>query len=303
MSQLVTGEAVVLDLRTAGVPSRTLAALLDLCVQGVAAFVLFVLVGIVASSSSEAVVAGLVIVVWLMIMLGYPVLMETLVSGRTLGKMALGLRVVRDDGGAISFRHAITRGLIGLFVEKPGVTLFSAGLITSLLNERSKRLGDLLAGTVVIQERAVSSRPDLVVMPPPLAGWATTLDLSGLPDDLAESARAFLGRWGSLTPTAQAELGGRLATAVASVVTPAPPPDVPAWAYLAAVLAERRRRSGYDVTVAPVAPPVLAGYGRPTPVPPIGAVAPAYPAPAPAASAPEPAQAASPPDSPFAPPA
>ena len=122
MSQLVTGEAVVLDLRTAGVPSRILASVIDLFVQGVALFALLILVGAVASSGSAATTAGLMILVSVVVLLGYPVALETLMGGRTLGKLALGLRVVRDDGGPIRFRHAITRGLLGLFVEKPGVT-------------------------------------------------------------------------------------------------------------------------------------------------------------------------------------
>jgi uncharacterized RDD family membrane protein YckC len=288
MAQLVTGEAVVLDLRTAGVPSRVLAALLDLAVQSVALFLLLFLVGAAAAAANEATVAGLTIVVLLVVMLGYPVLLETLLGGRTLGKMALGLRVVRDDGGPIAFRHAITRGLLGLFVEKPGVTSGAAGLITALLNERGKRLGDLAAGTIVVQERVAAARSDHVVMPPQLAAWASTLDLSALPDDLAESARSYLGRWGSLTTTAQADLGSRLASAVAAVVTPAPPAGVPPWAYLSAVLAERRRRAGYGASVAPVAPPSLAGYGQPPPPPPVAPPAPAAPA--------------RPSDSPFAPP-
>ncbi len=285
MSQLVTGEAVVLDLRTAGVPSRILASVIDLAVQGVALFLLLILVGSVASSGSGAATAGLIILVSVVVLLGYPVALETLMGGRTLGKLALGLRVVRDDGGPIRFRHAITRGLLGLFVEKPGFTSGAAALFTALLNEQGKRLGDLLAGTVVVQERVASTRADLAVMPPPLAGWASTLDLSGLSDELAESARSYLGRWASLTPTAQADLGGRIASAVAAVVAPAPPPNVPPWAYLSAVLAERRRRAGYGVAVAPVAPPTLARYGQPAPV-----------------AEPEPPAAAVQGESPFAPP-
>jgi hypothetical protein len=130
----------------------------------------------------------------------------------------------------------------------------------------------------------VRQRADTVVMPPPLAGWASTLDLAGLPDDLAESARSYLGRLRSLAPAAQAELGARIATAVAAVVTPPPPAGVPPWAYLSAVLAERSRRGGYGVAVAPVTPPAPAGYAAPPPAPP---------------ASPEPG---TPPESPFAPP-
>jgi uncharacterized RDD family membrane protein YckC len=264
LTQLVTGEAVVLDLRLAGVPSRVVASLVDVVVQGVALLAALLLLSV--SATSEAVAAGGSIAVGLAVLLGYPVAMETLVGGRTLGKLALGLRVVRDDGGPIGFRHAVTRGLLGLFVEKPGITWGSAGLITALLNERGKRLGDLAAGTVVVQERVVRQRADTVVMPPPLAGWASTLDLAGLPDDLAESARSYLGRLRSLAPAAQAELGARIATAVAAVVTPPPPAGVPPWAYLSAVLAERSRRSGYGGPSAPTTPPALGGYPPPPPV-------------------------------------
>jgi uncharacterized RDD family membrane protein YckC len=263
VSQLVTGEAVVLDIRTAGVPSRALAALIDGVVQGILMLLGTFLVGVAAQWASPAATGGLLIAVVLMVWLGYPVALETLMRGRTLGKMALGLRVVRDDGGATGFRHAITRGLLGLFVEKPGITLGFAGLLTALLNERGKRLGDLLAGTVVVQERVGSSRTDTIVMPAPLAGWAQSLDLSALPDDLAESARAYVGRVHSLTPQAQADLGGRLASAVAAVVTPEPPPGVPPWAYLSAVLAERRRRSAYAEQPLPPAPPTVVAHGAP----------------------------------------
>ena len=58
-----------------------------------------------------------------------------------------------------------------------------------LLNERNKRLGDLLAGTVVLQERVAARGGAVAEMPPPLAGWAAGLDLSRLPDGLALSAR------------------------------------------------------------------------------------------------------------------
>jgi uncharacterized RDD family membrane protein YckC len=284
MTQLVTGEAVVLDLRLAGVPSRVLASLIDVAVEGAALALLLVPLGAVVSSSSGAATAGATIVLLLGVLLGYPVAMETLAGGRTLGKLALGLRVVRDDGGPIGFRHAITRGLLGLFVEKPGFTWGSAGLITALLNERAKRLGDLAAGTVVVQERVAHRRVDTVQMPPPLAGWASTLDLAALPDDLADSARSYLGRVGSLNPASQVELGARIATAVAAVVTPPPPAGVPPWAYLAAVLAERSRRAGYG-GAAPQPPPAAAGPSTAPPVvPPV--VAPAPP----------------PSDSPFAPP-
>lgn len=271
MSQLVTGEAVALDLRTAGVPSRALAAFLDACIQGVLLFLLVLVVGAVASTGNEAQTATTLIVTVVLVGIGYPVGFETLLRGRTPGKMALGLRVVRDDGGPIGFRQAFVRGLLGFVVEKPGITSGAGAVLTALLNEHGKRLGDFAAGTIVIQERVVAAPPAFVPMPPPLAGWATMLDLTRLPDDLALSSRAFLLRHSALTPTAQEDLGSRLANAMAAVVTPAPPPGTPHWAYLSAVLAERRRRAEQSAwgTAGPPAPAAYGywGPGAPPPAP------------------------------------
>lgn len=80
-------------------------------------------------------------------------------------------------------------------------------------------------------------------MPPPLTGWATALDLSRLPDDLALSARQFVGPSTDFSVAAREDVGRRMAAAMQQVVTPPPPPGTPGWAYLTAVLVERRRRA------------------------------------------------------------
>jgi len=273
VSQLVTGEAVALDLREAALPSRLLAAFLDGLVQLGLLMLLLTVFGF-AGASNQAAAAAEIILIVVAVGLVYPVMLETLWKGKTLGKAALGLRVVRDDAGPISFRHAFVRGLLGFFVERPGLTFYSAGVITSLLNSKGKRLGDLAAGTFVIQERVSGSHTFLAVMPPPLAAWAQTLDLSRLPDDLALSIRSFLARASQRSEASRADLGHRLATAVASVTTPPPPPGTPGWAYLTAVLAERRRRA--ELSVVPAAPvthvsaPLPPPAAEPPPPPPEG---------------------------------
>lgn len=241
MSQLVTGEAVALDLRPAALPSRLLAGLIDALLQLLVLLVLGALATAGSLNLSAAAVDALGIVVIVAVLIVYPVTFETLLRGRTPGKAAMGLRVVRDDGGPIGFRQALVRGLAGAFLERPGITVFTAAVITSLLNDEGKRIGDLLAGTVVLRER-VPVRGGLVAgMPPPLAGWAAGLDLSGLPDGLALSIRQFVSRADQLTGSAREELGGRLVRAVTAAVGP-PPQGTPGWAVLSAVLAERRRR-------------------------------------------------------------
>ena len=238
----MTGEAVALDLRPAAVPSRLLAGMIDALIQLVLLFGVIALDTAVSPSVSQAASAALSIVLVVLVAIGYPVAFESLMRGRTPGKMALGLRVVRDDGGPIGFRQAFVRGLVGAFVERPGITFFMGGVITMLLNGKGKRIGDLLGGTVVLQERVAVRGGAVAAMPPQLSAWAAALDLSGLSDGLALSVRQFIARSNDLTAAAREDLGGRLVAAVLAVVTPAPPPGTPGWAVLSAVLAERRRR-------------------------------------------------------------
>jgi uncharacterized RDD family membrane protein YckC len=255
---LVTGEAVALDLRPAALPSRIVAGFVDAALQLV---VLLVVGGVATAASltlSTAAQQAIGIVLLVLVLIVYPVTFETLLRGRTPGKAAMGLRVVRDDGGPIGFRHALARGLLGATVERPGVTFGIAAVIVSSLNERNKRLGDLVAGTVVVRERVPVRGGAVAEMPPQLAAWAAGLDLTGLSDSLALSARQFVSRADQLTPAAREDLGSRLVASVTAAVGPAPA-DAPGWAVLSAVLAERRRRE--EQRLAPRAAPTATPEG------------------------------------------
>ncbi len=286
MSEIVIGEAVALELRLAKLPSRLLAAVLDLGLQLAGFYVLQLLAEVVLLGGDVGLAVALYILLTVGVFVGYPVVMETLTRGRTLGKMAMGIRVVRDDGGPIGFRQALVRGLFAGLVEKPGIFLgltAIVGILTMLISAKGKRVGDLAAGTVVLQERVPASKlAYYAMMPPPLAGWAATLDITGVDDNLALSIRQFLSRLDQLDNSAKAELGRRLSAAVAAVTTPPPPPGTPGWAYLTAVLAERRRREQQRMAARqPVAyGPAQPRHGqqyRPLPYP--AAPPPAYPPP------------------------
>ncbi|WP_236795928.1 RDD family protein [Amycolatopsis sp. GM8] len=240
---LVTGDAVVLDLRLARLASRGLAFALDAVIQ-LAILVAGLLVVIIAGPDDDALRATLLLTLLVLVRVGYPLLFEGLGHGRTPGKSAVGLRVVRDDGGPVRFRHTLTRALAGAIVDFGPVFAWGAvALICSLVSEKSKRVGDFLAGTVVVMERAPAEvRLDLA-MPPQLMTWAAQLDLSGLTDDLALAVRQYLARYHSLRPEARDSLGFSLAQEVAWRIGAAVPPGVPPWAYLMAVLAERRNRA------------------------------------------------------------
>jgi uncharacterized RDD family membrane protein YckC len=243
LSEVVTGEAVVLDVPCARFPSRMLAIILDMTVQIVLIIVLFAVIGATGSHLNAASLAAIAVTALVLIIVGYPTAFETLSRGRSLGKMALGLRVVGDDGGPERFRQALVRALASI-VEIWALTGAPA-LICSLLSAKGKRLGDVFAGTFVIQERLPrrQSLPAmLAVVPPPLVGWAQTLELSGLNDETAEQASTYLRRFYELSPAARDEFGQRIAAAVAAQVSPPPPPGTPPAAFLSAVLAVRRHR-------------------------------------------------------------
>ncbi|MFE2460437.1 RDD family protein [Streptomyces sp. NPDC059402] len=241
MSELVTGEAVALELRPARLPSRALAVLLDLVVT-VAVYVA-VTIALVASTSSldGAAQTALTIATFVLVLVGGPIAVETLSHGRSLGKMACGLRVVRDDGGPIRFRHALVRGLIG--VIEILMTFGVIACIASLVSARGRRLGDVFAGTLVVRERVPFSSAGFMPPPPPwLAGRFSGLDLSAVPDDLWLAVRQYLTRAGQLDPRVGWAMAERLAADVAARTGAPVPREVPPPAYLAAVLQERQAR-------------------------------------------------------------
>ncbi|MBE8522549.1 RDD family protein [Amycolatopsis sp. H6(2020)] len=267
-SELVTGEAVVLDLRVAKLASRALAMALDVLLQLALLLGLLTVLTLVLAYVDDSLFLALMLVMTVLIMVGYPVVFETLLHGRSPGKMAMGLRVVRVDGGPIRFRHALVRGLAGFVVDFWALGLFGAvAVIVSLCSSNGRRVGDFLAGTLVVRERAAAGPAYAAIgMPPGLEGWASQLDLTRLPDDLALASRQFLARFHELSPEASHALGWGLAQQLGNALGTQVPPGVPPWAFLAAVLAERRNRDHARAFQA-YAAQVRSGYQQPAPVP------------------------------------
>jgi uncharacterized RDD family membrane protein YckC len=273
VSEVVTGDAVVVDVQIAQLPIRAGARLIDAVIQAVLLIAASVLLGFLWGDTGfdDSMLDAVLILFLVLLLVGYPLIFESLTLGRTPGKMALGLRVVSDDGGPQRFRQAMFRALSGT-VEIFALSAAPA-VICSLLNPRGKRLGDIFAGTIVIAERGPRRDGPAPEMPPPLAGWAATLELSQLTEEAAAMARQYLARWHQLTAFAQYDMGMRIAAQVSAVVSPPPPPGVPPHAYLAAVLAERRRRESVRLeqarqAVAPMRPqPAPAMYQAPYPTP------------------------------------
>ncbi|MFF8996342.1 RDD family protein [Streptomyces sp. NPDC014983] len=241
MSELVTGEAVALELLPAKFPSRALAVLLDLAAAMVAYVAVTMVLVVTTSSLDSAAQAALGIATFLLVPIGVPIAVETLSHGRSLGKTALGLRVVRDDGGPIRFRHALVRGAIG--VVEILMTFGTVASIASLVSARGRRLGDVFAGTLVVRERIPVAQTGLIAPPPPhLAQRFAGLDLSAVPDGLWLAVRQYLTRMRQLDPVVSGEMAQRLAGDLAARTGAPLPADLPPAVFLAAVVHERQAR-------------------------------------------------------------
>lgn len=223
-----TPEGVEVELVLAGLGSRFVAALLDGLVIGGVLVSLWV-VGVVVASPVDlaggVVAAGLVIGSFLVVF-GYDTAFETLASGRTPGKRAVGLRVVRSGGDPPGFLAAAVRNLLRLVDFLPG--LYALGSLCILFTPRNQRLGDMAADTLVVRERRAG-----VAVP----GWAARAgnrpavptgvstgvwDVSSITVDEVATVRRFLERRHGLDPAARRRLGQELADRLRPRVAGAP---------------------------------------------------------------------------------
>ncbi|MFJ5596264.1 RDD family protein [Streptomyces noursei] len=243
MSQLVTGEAVVLGLRPARLASRGLAVVVDLAVAWGTYLVVTLVMVATASSLDGAVLAAIQVATFVLVQVGIPIAVETLSHGRSLGKLICGLRVVREDGGPIRFRHALVRGAMG--AVEIVMTMGVLASIASMVSARGRRLGDVFAGTLVVRERVPEAEGGGVVLPAPppwLAGEVAGLDLSRVPDGWWLAVRQYLGRLGELDPQAAATIAGRLAGDLRGFAGAVVPAGTDPVVYLDAVVRERQER-------------------------------------------------------------
>ena len=238
--EVISGEAVAIETPSASLPQRAGGFMIDAIATVLLVILLVWGVTTLGVTASEAVLQILAILTMVAVLVAIPAAIERLTLGRSLGKAILGMRVVRDDGGPITTRHALTRALIG--VVELWTTSGAGAATAALIHPRAKRLGDMAAGTYVISPRIKAPVLDVVGMPMHLAPWAATADISTLPPGLAIAIRQFLARRFTLTPQSRAQVGQNLLAATLPCVAPQPPAGVFGEDILAAVLAERRRR-------------------------------------------------------------
>jgi len=240
LDELVSGEAVALDARPANFALRAAGGAIDLLVM-LAATALGLLLAALLSASlglEQAGATALTTAAAVLGLVGLPIAVETLSGGRSLGRLAIGARIVRDDGGAIALRHASIRALLG--VVEIVMTFGGIAILTALVSTRTKRLGDHLAGTYSRHERVPKPVPLTTPVPPGLSDWARTADVARMPDALARRIAHYLRQSARMQPASRARLGAALAEEARAFV--APVPAAPADEFLTAVAALRRER-------------------------------------------------------------
>ncbi|MGA3185291.1 MAG: RDD family protein [Candidatus Dormibacteria bacterium] len=217
--RVTTADNVGISFRVAGVATRLTAALLDGLVLGCLLLIVTLLVIAIAaaaagnSSESNTIVVFslaslLLVAAWVIIAILYFTLSEAVSGGKTLGKSAMGLRVIRVDGGTASSGEYFLRSLVYI------LDLVGVGVILMFFHPQSRRLGDLVAGTVVVRERTPVT---LLTATMPAPVYLRTHDpgpgidgLTHLGEHELSAVRTFLSRPG-LAPNQRADLAGRLA--------------------------------------------------------------------------------------------
>jgi uncharacterized RDD family membrane protein YckC len=240
-----TPEGVALDLVLAGLGSRILARLLDSLVQTGVLYVLntgvTLLAGFTAGGVSGWLIA-LLLVFYFLSFFAYDIFFEMAWHGQTIGKRAMGLRVVRSGGRRIGFLSSCVRNIVRLVDLMP--VGYLVGCVTIFCSKTNRRVGDMVAGTYVVRERvgaktssalAWGSRPS--VAPAAVAGW----DVSGVTADELALARRFLDRRLALPPATRWDVSVELAHHLATKARGLPSQSHPEYVVEGVVVAKEMR--------------------------------------------------------------
>jgi uncharacterized RDD family membrane protein YckC len=241
--RVTTADNVGISFRVAGLATRITAAAIDLVILAVLLFAVFTAIAAIASamggdSAAAQVNASflslLLAALLVVVVVAYFTVSQAVSAGRTAGKAVMGIRVIRLEGGTPTLGESFLRSLAY------AVDLLGVGVILMFFHPQSRRLGDLLAGTVVVRERtpvtlAVASAANPVYLRsfeagPPIDG------LGRLGEREFQAVRTFLGRPG-LVPAQRVALAARLAAPLLERM--ALPPSAPERMWPPELLLER----------------------------------------------------------------
>jgi uncharacterized RDD family membrane protein YckC len=242
---ITTPEGVELELQLAGLGSRFVAQSIDLLIKGAAILLLVIALSVFGLTGVAIMIPSILLIVY-----AYDVVFETFSNGRTPGKRALKLRVVKAEGEPVDFMSSAIRNVLRLIDGLP--TSYVPGIVSILATKRNQRLGDLAAGTIVIHEEPVAApapaaggwappaqQPAPAWQPPVPAGpvW----DVSSVGAEEVAAVRSFLERRWQLDAAARNRLALQLADALWHKVAGAPD-GLPPEAFLEQLVQQKSAR-------------------------------------------------------------
>ncbi len=233
----------------AGVGSRFLALLIDTLIQTgllILAGIVLALLGFTgllvrAPLAMAWMLAGLIALAFLLLY-GYFILFEIFWSGQTPGKRRIGLRVVKDTGRRLSPLETIARNLVRIVDQLPG--FYALGIVVALCNRQNKRLGDFVAGSLVIREASLSQIKQTWNRPESPGAPHAPLGAGRLSEDDLILIESFLQRRHELLPDIRRRIAGDIFHRVETklTVTSGEQPDLERL--LEAAVHERRAGNG-----------------------------------------------------------
>ena len=242
-----TPEQTALEFSIAGVGSRFLALALDTLIQIVAALV-FGIGGAILFREFLPFAAGatwgvaLLTLLLFVIFIGYFAIFESVWNGQTPGKRIVSIRVIKDTGRPITPSEAVARNLLRLVDQMPGI-LYGVGIVSALISRQNKRLGDFVAGTIVVREQELRDfRP---LWQAPASASTVSYGAARLTAEEFSLVESFLNRREALPPDVRYRMAEQIAMRIK------PKLDVPAATTLSserlleAVAAERRTSAKY----------------------------------------------------------
>ncbi|HKV28459.1 MAG TPA: RDD family protein [Candidatus Acidoferrales bacterium] len=215
-----TPEQTSLDFPLAGVGSRFLAMAVDMAIQGVVAFIIFLGFVLLLPAVRWATVlgpqwmiAGVVIVLFLLNS-GYFAFFEAIWNGQTPGKRYAQIRVMKDDGRPISAYDSMARNLLRIADELPG--MYAVGVISIIFSKQNKRLGDFVAGTVVVHEKTIQEARPFLEIKSDDAG--PVYDTSRITLDELHLIETFLHRRDSFDPALRNSMAAKISIRIGEKV-------------------------------------------------------------------------------------
>ena len=242
-----TPEQTPLEYPLAGIGSRFLAMALDTLIQSAAAILVILIFVFLALplgmwvNTAPIWAMAILILFGFLLQFGYFMLFEAIWNGQTPGKRVTRLRVIQDSGRPITVYQAISRNLMRIVDSLP--TMYVTGIISMLVTRQNKRLGDLVAGTVVVHEKPFEQVQLARETPAQTAG--RRYDVARLTSEELQLIESFLQRRNYLSPDVRNAMAGqiadRLAEKLALASTERPGPE----AFLEELARERRALAGF----------------------------------------------------------